>query len=119
MTVSAPERAAAMAWLAPLPPPKMAKVDPVTVSPASGALATRATRSVLMAPATRTGPITEPAGSVIVSPLPDSGAGAIRWQFPSDRARRRARRAWHPRLVDDRRSAPGCRDWRRPGLDPA
>src|SRR3954470_20723464 len=97
MAVGAPERAAAMAWLAPLPPPKMAKVDPVTVSPASGALATRATRSVLMAPATRTGPDPRCAGPVMVSSLSDSGPGATRWRFHADRARHRARRAWRPR----------------------
>src|SRR3954470_7714312 len=117
MAVGAPERAAAMAWLAPLPPPKMAKVDPVTVSPASGALATRATRSVLIAPATRTDPAPRPAAPVTFSSLFDSGPGATRWQFHADRARHRGRRAWPLRRAGAPRSAPGCRARPRPGPD--
>ncbi len=58
--VRAPERAAATAWFAPLPPPKTANDRPVTVSPASGARCTRATRSVLIAPATSTPPRAPP-----------------------------------------------------------
>src|SRR3954466_15084068 len=117
MAVGAPERATAMAWLAPLPPPKMAKVDPVTVSPASGALTTRATRSVLIAPATRTDPELGPSAPVTVSSFFDSGPGATRWRFHADRARRRGRRAWPPRRAGARRSAPGCRARPRPGPD--
>src|SRR5215212_3242670 len=119
MAVGAPERAAAIAWLAPLPPPKMAKLEPVTVSPASGALATRATRSVLMAPATRTRPGAGSVGAVMASDFPDSGAGGRLWRSPADRARRHALRATRHRPAGGRRSAPGCRARRRPGRDPA
>src|SRR3954471_9551794 len=104
MAVGAPERAAAMAWLAPLPPPKMAKVEPVTVSPASGALATRATRSVLMAPPTRTCPVV-----VTACRLPDSRAGALRTRSREDRASPAVPPAMLHRLADGRHSALACR----------
>src|SRR4249919_1798216 len=49
---SAPRRAAATAWLAPLPPLTRAKVASVTVSPGRGSRSTRATRSRLTLPTT-------------------------------------------------------------------
>src|SRR5215217_9778279 len=101
IAVGAPERAAAIAWLAPLPPPKMAKEDPVTVSPASGALATRATRSVLIAPATKTGPGAGSPERVTAADLPDSGAGGRRWRSLADLARHHLRRARRRRPVGD------------------
>ena len=49
---SAPRRAQATAWFAPLPPGTRANVAPVTVSPARGRRSTRATRSRLTVPTT-------------------------------------------------------------------
>src|SRR4029079_5945537 len=49
---SAPSRAAATAWLAPLPPGKRSNVAPLTVSPGRGSRSTRATRSRLTDPTT-------------------------------------------------------------------
>ncbi len=49
---AAPARAAATAWLAPLPPPWRSNVPPVTVSPARGSDGSRTTRSWLTDPTT-------------------------------------------------------------------
>src|SRR5918999_1308703 len=49
---SAPSRAHATAWFAPLPPGTRANVAPVTVSPARGSRSQRATRSRLIDPTT-------------------------------------------------------------------
>ena len=49
---SAPSRAAATAWFAPLPPLTRSKEAPVTVSPGRGSRSTRATRSRLTLPTT-------------------------------------------------------------------
>src|SRR5919106_3343480 len=49
---SAPSRAAATAWLAPLPPGMRSKVASVTVSPGCGSRSQRATRSRLTLPTT-------------------------------------------------------------------
>src|SRR5471032_3326409 len=45
-------RAAATAWLAPLPPAMVAKAPPASVSPGSGMRGTRSTRSILILPIT-------------------------------------------------------------------
>src|SRR5581483_9793567 len=50
----APRRAAATAWLAPLPPPPVRRSRPETVSPGVGRRGTKTTRSVLMEPTTAT-----------------------------------------------------------------
>ncbi len=52
METVAPARAAATAWLAPLPPGIVRNSRPVTVSPCWGAFATKATRSMLVLPST-------------------------------------------------------------------
>jgi hypothetical protein len=57
---SALARAAATAWLAPLPPPWRAKVPPATVSPARGSRPTETTRSTFTDPTTTTRPISVP-----------------------------------------------------------
>ena len=49
---SAPSRAAASAWFAPLPPGTRSKVAPVSVSPGRGSRSQRATRSRLIDPTT-------------------------------------------------------------------
>src|SRR5690606_329573 len=51
--VRAPSRAAATAWLAPLPPGWTARSEPSTVSPAAGRRSTPITRSALADPTTR------------------------------------------------------------------
>ena len=51
-TTSAPSRAAATAWFAPLPPGKRSNVAPETVSPGRGSRSQRATRSRLTDPTT-------------------------------------------------------------------
>src|ERR1700722_4591735 len=52
----APMRAAATAWLPPLPPATCENSCPLMVSPGRGKCGERATRSVLMLPTTRTRP---------------------------------------------------------------
>src|SRR5471032_982406 len=47
-----PRRAAATAWLAPLPPAMVAKAPPASFSPGSGMRGTRSTRSILILPIT-------------------------------------------------------------------
>src|SRR5215211_5042821 len=54
MATSAPRRAAATAWLAPLPPGKRESWAPVTVSPGSGRRLTLRTKSWLIEPTTNT-----------------------------------------------------------------
>src|SRR5690242_15446922 len=54
MATEAPNRAAATAWLPPLPPPCLPNVPPVTVSPGEGRRSTATTRSVLIDPTTTT-----------------------------------------------------------------
>src|SRR5947209_831359 len=51
-STSAPRRAAATAWFAPLPPGMRLNVAPVTVSPGRGRRSARATRSTLIDPTT-------------------------------------------------------------------
>src|SRR5579863_4718033 len=53
----APWRAAATAWLKPLPPRNVANSSPSTVSPGRGSRGARATRSVMRLPSTITCPI--------------------------------------------------------------
>src|SRR5690349_7046270 len=55
--VTAPSRAAATAWFAPLPPSCSENVPPVTVSPGTGSFAAWATRSTLTEPTTMTRPL--------------------------------------------------------------
>src|SRR3954447_19814154 len=57
MVTSAPSRAAATAWLAPLPPPWRAKVAPDTVSPGAATSSAPTTRSTLTEPTTSTRPM--------------------------------------------------------------
>ena len=52
IVTSAPSRAHATAWFAPLPPGTRANVAPPTVSPGSGSRSTRATRSRFTEPTT-------------------------------------------------------------------
>ena len=52
----APSRAAATAWLPPLPPWMVSSRSPSTVSPGLGSSRTRTTRSMLMLPSTATVP---------------------------------------------------------------
>ena len=54
INVAAPIRAAATAWLAPLPPGKCARRRATTVSPGCGNLSTKATTSWLIEPSTQT-----------------------------------------------------------------
>ena len=56
ISTRAPARAAATAWLAPLPPGNCANLPPETVSPGAGRRSTYTTRSVLMLPKTYTRP---------------------------------------------------------------
>src|ERR1700747_1086334 len=57
---SPPARAAATAWLAPLPPPKVLNSPPRTVSPGFGRRSQKTTRSVLDEPATSTRGLEDP-----------------------------------------------------------
>ncbi len=53
----APARAAATAWLSPLPPGTVSKPWPATVSPGRGKRSTPTTRSMLRLPSTVTPPV--------------------------------------------------------------
>ena len=54
MRTSAPSRAAATAWFAPLPPAAVMKWEPASVSPAAGARGASMERSMFMLPKTMT-----------------------------------------------------------------
>ena len=75
----APWRAAATAWLAPLPPPSVSKPLPVSVSPGAGRRGVRMRRSMFRLPTTSTSAGGAAKGSLIgVSWIADQGAGLPR-----------------------------------------
>src|ERR671910_2676611 len=92
MATRRPSRAAATAWLAPLPPGLRNTSSPETVSPGPGSRATRTTRSRLRLPTTAT------SGSAATAPCK---------LMASTRDRRRP----HPRLPDSSRDRPSATVW--------
>ena len=82
MATSAPSRAAATAWFAPLPPEETTRSEPDTVSPPAGRRRVRTVRSTLIDPTTATRPLTPlPRRRCVPArrpPAPRTGCGPAR-----------------------------------------
>src|SRR6185437_3686893 len=119
MATAAPQRAAATAWLLPLPPPFSLNRDAVTVSPGRGKTATVAVRSALKLPTTQI------RACIRLEPRKSSSPGL--GMMPRDCARRPVRAtvpsAPFPRMPagrqygDDARRHPACLDEPADGVE--